>query len=70
MALSVSDSSPRSCSDHHTSRRSRSMRGSAQADTLDVGAPAIQRPPQQGLDAGQQLPGRERLDDIVIRPHL
>ena len=30
----------------------------------------LRRPPQHRFDAGQQFAGRERLDHVIVRPHL
>ena len=43
--------------------------GPAQPGALHLARPA-ERPPQHGLDAGQQFAGGERLDDVVVGPHL
>ena len=43
--------------------------GPAQAGALHLQRPA-ERPPQHGLDAGQQFAGGERLDDVIVGAHL
>ena len=69
MALSVSDSSPRSSFRPADFAARQVDDGPAQPGALHLPRPA-ERAPQHGLDAGQQLAGRERLDDVVVGPHL
>ena len=67
--VSVSDSSPRSCSDQRISRRSKSIDGRAEPAPWTSPGRSTERP-QHRLDAGQQFPGGERLDDIIVRAHF
>ena len=68
-AVSVSDSSIRVPPGQRTSRRGRSIVPLPKLHLVDVPA-ASGDPAQDRLDAGQQLPGRERLDHVVVGPQL